>query len=48
VIDPHAPPLPPKVKLEQAAKFTESLMRGTPYRGKIAATILADRVRELI
>lgn len=48
VVDPHEPPLPAKVTLEQAAKFAEALARGTPYRGKIFSTILADKVRELI
>jgi len=48
VVDPFEPPMPPKVSLEQAAKFAESLARGTPNRGKIALTILSDKVRELI
>jgi hypothetical protein len=29
-------------------KFAESLARGEPNRGKIALTVLKDRVRELI
>jgi pyruvate dehydrogenase (quinone) len=48
VVDPHEPPMPPKVTLKQAAHFAESLARGTPARGKIALTVAADRVRELI
>jgi pyruvate dehydrogenase (quinone)/pyruvate oxidase len=48
VVDPHEPPMPPKVTFEQAQKFAESLIRGTPHRGRIALTVLADRVRELI
>ncbi len=48
VVDPFEPPMTPKVSLEQAAKFAESLARGTPNRGKIALTILSDKVRELI
>ncbi len=35
-------------ELEQAAKFAESLARGTSNRGKIALTVLSDKVRELI
>jgi pyruvate dehydrogenase (quinone)/pyruvate oxidase len=48
VVDPFTPPMPPKVTLEQATKLAESLARGEPNRGKIALTILADKVRELI
>ena len=48
VVDPFEPPMPPKVSLDQAAKFAESLIKGTPNRGKIALTVLEDKVRELI
>ncbi len=48
LVDPHEPPLPAKIKVEQAVKFAESLARGTPYRGEIAMTVLRDKVRELI
>jgi pyruvate dehydrogenase (quinone) len=48
VVDPFEPPLPAKVKAEQALHFAESLARGEPNRKKIALTTLSDRVRELI
>src|SRR5919204_1225403 len=48
VVDPFEPPMPPKVTLDQATKFAESLARGTPSRGKIALTALSDRVREMV
>jgi pyruvate dehydrogenase (quinone) len=48
LVDPHEPPMPPKIKAEQALHFAESLARGTPNRGKIAATVLSDTVRELV
>jgi len=48
VVDPFEPPLPPKVKAEQAIHFAESLARGQPNRKKIALTALSDKVRELI
>ena len=48
VVDPHEPPMPPRVSLEQAKHFAESLARGTPHAGRIALTTLSDRVRELI
>jgi len=48
VVDPFEAPMPAKVTLEQAAKFAESLVRGEPNRKKIAATQIADKVRELV
>ena len=42
VVDPHEPPMPPKVSLEQSRKFAESLLRGTPNRDKIALTVLSS------
>jgi pyruvate dehydrogenase (quinone) len=47
-VDQHEPPMPPKVKAEQALHFAESLARGTPHRGKIALTVASDTVRELV
>jgi pyruvate dehydrogenase (quinone)/pyruvate oxidase len=48
VVDPFVPPMPPKITVEQATKFGEALLKGTPNRDKIALTILSDKVRELI
>jgi pyruvate dehydrogenase (quinone)/pyruvate oxidase len=48
VVDPFVPPLPPKTTIEQARHFAEALARGTPHRGKLALTLLSDKVRELI
>jgi pyruvate dehydrogenase (quinone) len=48
VVDPHEPPMPPKVELKQMAHFAESLARGTPNRTKIALTAVSNTVRELI
>ncbi len=48
VVDPNEPPLPPKVSMEQAKNFAESLARGTPHAGKIALTIASDVVREVV
>jgi pyruvate dehydrogenase (quinone) len=47
-IDPFEPPMPAKITADQALKFAESLARGEPNRGKIIATAMGDRVRELI
>jgi pyruvate dehydrogenase (quinone)/pyruvate oxidase len=48
VVDPFTPPLPPKIKTEQALHFAEALVRGEPNRKEIALTALSDKVRELI
>jgi pyruvate dehydrogenase (quinone) len=48
VVDPFEPPMPAKVKADQAFHFAESLARGEPNRKKIALTTISDRVRELI
>lgn len=48
VVDPHEPPMPPRVTLEQATNFAQSLASGTPHAGKIALTVASDTVRELI
>ncbi len=48
IVDPHEPPMPPKVKPKQALHFAESLAKGTPHRGKIALTAAQNAVRELV
>jgi pyruvate dehydrogenase (quinone)/pyruvate oxidase len=48
IVDPHEPPMPPRVELKQAAHFAEALAKGTPHRGKIALTVASDVVREII
>jgi pyruvate dehydrogenase (quinone)/pyruvate oxidase len=48
VVDPFEPPMPAKITPDQAMKFAEALARGEPNRGKIAFTVLSDKVRELI
>ncbi len=48
VVDPFEPPLPAHIDFAQAKALTESLLRGTPDRGKIIKTLTKDSVRELI
>jgi pyruvate dehydrogenase (quinone) len=48
VVDPFEPPMPPKITAKQAAKFAESLAKGEPNRGKIALTVLEDKVKEMV
>ncbi len=47
-VDPNEPPLPAKIKPEQAYHFAESLARGTKDWQKIAGTIAKDRIKELV
>jgi pyruvate dehydrogenase (quinone) len=48
VVDPYLPPMPAKIKAEQALKFAESMARGTPDRGKIIKSITQQRIREIV
>ena len=48
VVDPHEPPMPPKISIEQAKHFAEALAKGTPRRGEILRAVTRDRLRELI
>jgi pyruvate dehydrogenase (quinone) len=48
IVDPHEPPMPPKVTVDQATKLATSLAHGTPDALKIARTIIGDRIREII
>jgi pyruvate dehydrogenase (quinone) len=48
VVDPFEPPLPAKVRADQALHFAESLARGEPNRKKIALTAFSDKIREMI
>ena len=48
VVDPHEPPMPAKVSLEQTRHFAQSLLKGTPNRAKIALTVASDKVREIV
>jgi pyruvate dehydrogenase (quinone) len=48
IVDPNEPPMPGRVTTEQAIKFTEALVRGQREAGKIARTVLEDKVREVL
>ncbi len=48
VVDPNEPPTPPRITAKQAAHFAEALAKGTPHGGKIALTVLADKVKEMV
>jgi pyruvate dehydrogenase (quinone)/pyruvate oxidase len=48
VVDSLEPPMPAKATRDQITKFAQSLLKGEPNREKIALTVMADKVRELI
>lgn len=48
VVDPFTPPLPPKIRWEQAEEFARALASGEPHPFEQALTAAADKVRELI
>ncbi|MBV8518672.1 MAG: pyruvate oxidase [Acidobacteria bacterium] len=47
-IDPYEPPMPPKIRPEQALHLAEALAKGEPARGKIVKTILEDKIKEMV
>jgi pyruvate dehydrogenase (quinone)/pyruvate oxidase len=47
-VDQFTPPMPPKIKRQQAVKFAESLAKGEPGGAKIIRTVMKERFRELI
>ncbi len=47
IVDPFEPPMPARVKVQQAVHMAESLARGEPNRGRIALTLFRDKVHDL-
>jgi pyruvate dehydrogenase (quinone)/pyruvate oxidase len=48
IVDPYEPPMPPKIKPEQALHFAEALAKGEPARGKIVKTVIEDKIKEMV
>jgi pyruvate dehydrogenase (quinone)/pyruvate oxidase len=48
IVDPFEPPMPPKATLDQSWQLAKSLARGTPDAGRVASTILKDKIKELL
>jgi pyruvate dehydrogenase (quinone) len=48
VVDPNAPPMPAKIKADQAVHLAEALARGTRDAGGIIKDIVAQRIREMV
>ena len=46
-VNADEPPMPAKVKYEQAKKFVEAFLRGQPRRATIAATLFHDKINQL-
>ncbi len=48
VVDPNEPPMPAKIRPEQARRFAEALLKGQPQGPRIALTLFRDKIDELI
>ena len=48
VVDPNEPPMPAKIKPEQAKGFAEALLKGQPNGGRIALTLFRDKVDDML
>jgi pyruvate dehydrogenase (quinone) len=46
-VNPDEPPMPPKVRYEQAKGFVEAFLKGQPRRISIASTVFRDRLDQL-
>jgi pyruvate dehydrogenase (quinone)/pyruvate oxidase len=46
-VDPNEPPLPGKIKYDQAKKFAEAWLRGQPHKAAIATTLFKDRIQQM-
>ena len=47
VVNPDEPPMPPKIRYDQAKGFAEAFVRGQPLRVAIASTLLHDKLDQL-
>ncbi len=47
-VDPNEPPMPAKIKPEQAEHFAQALLKGQPQGPRIALTLFRDKVDELL
>jgi pyruvate dehydrogenase (quinone)/pyruvate oxidase len=48
IVDSNAPPMPARIKAEQALHLAEALAKGTRDANGIVKDIAAQRIRELI
>ncbi|CAN5815366.1 thiamine pyrophosphate-binding protein [soil metagenome] len=47
-VDPYEPPMPAQIEPKHATMFAKALVRGQPQSGEIIATVMKDKIRELI
>ena len=47
VVNPDEPPMPPKIRYDQAKGFAEAFLHGQPRRAAIASTLLHDKLDHL-
>jgi pyruvate dehydrogenase (quinone)/pyruvate oxidase len=47
-VDPNVPPMPARIKRDQAVKMAEALARGEPNRVRIGVTLFRDKVDDLL
>lgn len=48
VIDPHEPPLPGNITMDQSLKFAQAIVRGEEDRWQILKTVIENKVREIV
>jgi pyruvate dehydrogenase (quinone) len=46
-VDPNEPPMPGKVKYDQAKHFAQAFLSGQPHKAAIATTLFKDRIQQL-
>jgi pyruvate dehydrogenase (quinone) len=46
-VNPNEPPMPGKIKYDQAKHFTEAFLRGQPHKVATLATVARDKINEL-
>ncbi|MCW3819333.1 thiamine pyrophosphate-binding protein [Micromonospora sp. DR5-3] len=46
-VNPNEPPMPGKVRYEQAKHFTEAFLRGEPHKKATLASVARDKINEL-
>ena len=47
IVNPDEPPMPAKIHYDEAKKFAESFLKGTPRRATIASTLFRDKIDQL-
>jgi pyruvate dehydrogenase (quinone) len=48
IVDPFEPPMPARIKADQALHFAEALAKGEPARKKILSAIFEDKIKEMV